>query len=98
MTATGTKRLMIEFITRIALDAAKADGDSGSLVGRAGAQLANLGRHAQEAKRRVYDALAAVRSGRDYDPAKHGQTDDEIADWLCAGIDARRASEKPHGR
>lgn len=90
MKATGVKRLTIEFISRLAIDAAKADGSSGNLMGRVGAQIGNLGTHAREAGERVKAALAAVRSSRDYDPDINGRTDDEIADWLCAGIDARR--------
>ena len=92
MKATGVKRLTIEFISRLAIDAAKADGSSGSLVGRVGAQIANMGVHAREARERVKASLAAVRSAADYDPEVCGRTDDEIADRLCAAIDERRTS------
>lgn len=92
---TGMRGLAAERASQLAVDRAKRPGDDwASLTARIAAGLATIGEDLREGMAWARAAVATVRASRDYDPAVHGGTDDEIADHMLAMIAARRAGQK----
>lgn len=88
----GMKRLAAEASAKLAYDRAAASGLTGlALATRiANDMLRHLREDMQSGQRFAEDSVAKIRAAQGYDPALHGETDDEIADRICEKIEQRR--------
>lgn len=81
-----------EYTVNEVLNAAKAASgpDAPSIQPFVVAQLHYLGTHYATGLTKAHEAVALLRSARDYNPDRHGRTDDEIADKLLLALEERR--------
>ncbi len=96
----GMRRLVSVRAVRLTLDRAKRSAGEGATGRQIIAQLAStmqdhLRADVLEARTFARQAVDLMRSTADYDPAVHGRTDDEIADYILLGFDALSDTEPP---
>lgn len=91
MSATGFKRLAIQRAADLAMERAKKAPGEGALFAKVAAGIRpHIAEDLQAGIAFARAAVDAMRAARGYDPAVHGRTDDEIADYLLEAAKAPR--------